>query len=39
MVAECMVFGAGAALAYDAVTIEYLKSKQLELSEAEKQEF
>ena len=39
MVAECMVIGAGAALAYDAVTIEYLKSKQLELSEAEKQEF
>ena len=39
MVAECMVIGASAALAYDAVTIEYLKSKQLELSEAEKQEF
>lgn len=39
MIAECMVFGAGAALAYDAVIIEYLKSKQLELSEAEKKEF
>lgn len=34
-----MVLGASAALAYDAVTIEYLKSKQLELSDAEKQEF
>lgn len=39
MVAECMVLGAGVALAYDAVTIEYLKSKQLDLSEAEKQAF
>lgn len=39
MVTECMVFGAGAALAYDAVTIEYLKSKQLELSDAEKRQF
>ncbi|MBQ8044529.1 MAG: hypothetical protein IJ272_10390 [Clostridia bacterium] len=39
MVAEYLVLGAGAALARDAVTIEYLKSKQLELSDAEKEQF
>lgn len=39
MVAEYLVLGAGVALARDAVTIEYLKSKQLELSDAEKEQF
>ncbi len=39
MIAEYLVLGAGAAVAYDALTIEYLKSKQLELSDAEKKNF
>ena len=39
MVIECLVFGAGAVALRDAVTIEYLKSKHLELSDAEKRQF
>lgn len=39
MVAGCLVLGASAVAARDAITIEYLKSKQLELSDSEKQEF
>jgi len=39
VIAEYLVLGAGVAVARDAITIEYLKSKQLELSKNEKQEF
>lgn len=39
MVTECLVFGAGAVALRDAVSIEYLKSKHLELSDEEKREF
>ena len=39
MIAECMVLGTSAIVARDAITIEYLKSKQLELSDEEKQDF
>lgn len=39
MFAECMLFLGGAKVASDAVKIEYLKSKQLELTDSEKQEF
>ena len=39
MVAGYLVLGAGVAVARDAITIEYLKSKQLELSAEEKQAF
>ena len=39
MVAEYLVLGTSVALAKDAVSIEYLKSKHLELSDEEKQAF
>lgn len=39
MVTECLVFGAGAVVLRDAVSIEYLKSKHLELSDEQKREF
>ncbi len=39
MIAEYLILGAGVAVARDAITIEYLKSKQLELSDVEKQAF
>mgnify|MGYP003290214359 CR=1 FL=1 len=38
MVAECLILGSSAVALKDAITIEYLKSKQFELSEQEKQE-
>lgn len=39
MIAEYLLLGASAKVAKDALTIEYLKSKQMELSEEEKQQF
>lgn len=39
MLIECAVLGASSVIVKDAVTIEYLKSKQLDLSNQEKKEF
>lgn len=39
MIAECLLLAGGTKTMYDAATIEYLKSKQLEFTDEEKQEF